>query len=56
MKHRLRYIKVISDRDTKTVGHLNDDVKPYSANVTIVKHECVGHVQKSEHAWNLPRG
>ncbi len=43
-KLHLRYTEVISDGDTKTVSHLND-VKPYSGGV-IVKHECVGHVQK----------
>ena len=44
-KLHLRYTEVISDGDTKTVSHLND-VNPYGEGVMIVKHECVGHVQK----------
>ena len=42
----LRYTEVISDGDAKTVGNLNAVVKPYGKNVTISKHQCVGHVQK----------
>lgn len=45
-KYGLRYTQVISDGDTKTISHLNDVVKPYGEDVTIIKHECVGHVQK----------
>ena len=45
-KHGLRYTQVISDDDSKTITHLNDTVKPYREDVTIVKHECVGHIQK----------
>ena len=42
----LRYTEVISDGDIKTVSNLNAVVKPYGKDVTISKHECVGHVQK----------
>ena len=41
----LRYTHVISDGDSKTIGHLNQ-VKPYGEQVEIIKHECVGHVHK----------
>ena len=41
----VRYVEVISDDDAKTVQHLNE-VKPYGDDLEIVKHECVGHVQK----------
>ena len=41
----LRYTQVISDGDSKTIGHLNE-VKPYGEQVKIVKHECVGHISK----------
>lgn len=43
-KHKLRYTVIISDGDSKTVKHLNDNI-PYG-DTEIVKHECVGHVQK----------
>ena len=43
-KHNLRYMVIILDGDTKTVKHLNEH-KPYG-DLEIVKHECVGHVQK----------
>ena len=43
-KHNLRYMVIISDGDTKIVKHLNEH-KPYG-DLEIVKHECVGHVQK----------
>ena len=43
-KHNLRYTVVISDGDSKTIKHLNDN-KPY-AEIEITKHECVGHIQK----------
>ena len=43
-KHNLRYMVIISDGDTKTVKHLNGN-KPYG-DLEIVKHDCVGHVQK----------
>lgn len=61
-----RYTSVISDGDSKTIQHLNE-VQPYGEDVTIVKHECVGHVQKrlgkrlrdvkkvSNHFWELGR-
>ena len=42
--YKLRYSTVISDGDTKTVTMLNNE-KVYG-DVEIVKHECVGHVQK----------
>ena len=41
---KLRYTTVISDGDSKTIKHLNNN-KPYGE-VEIEKHECVGHVQK----------
>ena len=44
-KLRLHYTEVISDGDSKTIDHLNE-VKPYGEEVKILKHECVGHVQK----------
>ena len=44
-KLHLRYTTVISDGDSKTISHLNDKVKPYG-DVNIIKHECVGHIQK----------
>ncbi len=34
----LRYTQVISDGDSKTITHLNNMVKPYGGEVTIVKH------------------
>ena len=43
-KHNLRYMVIISDSDTKTMKYLNEH-KPYG-DLEIVKHECVGHVQK----------
>ena len=43
-EYNLRYKTVISDGDTKTVSTLNAE-KVYG-DVDIVKHECVGHVQK----------
>lgn len=42
---RLRYMEVISDGDSKTIGILNEN-EPYGSGVTIIKHECVGHIQK----------
>ena len=44
-KLHLRYTEVICDGDSKTLNHLNN-IKPYGEEVTIAKHECVGHVQK----------
>ena len=41
----LRYTEIICDGDSKTITHLND-LKPYGEEVTITKHECIGHVQK----------
>ncbi len=40
----LRYTQMISDGDCKSFATLNEH-KPYG-NVEVVKHECVGHVQK----------
>ena len=40
----VRYTEVISDGDAKMVRLLNE-VKPYSDDVQIIKHEYVGHVQ-----------
>ena len=41
-KLHLRYTTVISDRDPKTVSHLNN----VYGDTKIDKNECVGHVQK----------
>ncbi len=41
----LRYTSVICDGDSKMANLLNSS-KPYGEGVDIVKHECVGHVQK----------
>ena len=41
----LRYTTVVSDADSKTISALNREM-PYGRGVKIVKHECVGHVQK----------
>ena len=41
----LRYTEVISDGDSKTISVLNEH-QPYGSEVSIIKHECVGHVQK----------
>ena len=43
-KLKLRYATMISDGDSKTIKHLNDN-KPYG-DVVVEKNECVGHVQK----------
>ena len=40
----LRYTQMISDGDCKSFATLNEH-KPYG-NVEVVKHECIGHVQK----------
>ena len=40
----LRYTQMISDGDCKSFATLNEH-KPYR-NFEVVKHECVGHVQK----------
>ena len=40
----LRYTQMISDGDCKSFATFNEH-KPYG-NVEVVKHECVGHVQK----------
>ena len=44
-EHKLRYTSVIADGDAKTYKAICDG-KPYRSDVEIVKHECVGHVQK----------
>lgn len=41
----LRYTKVISDGDSKSVKCLNEQ-KLYGPDVEIKKYECVGHIQK----------
>ena len=57
-KHNLRYTVVISDGDSKTIKHLNDN-RPYGE-IEITKHECVGHIQKHlgnlEHKKNQEKG
>lgn len=42
---KLRYTTFIGDGDAKTFATLTE-LKPYGPNITIIKHECVGHVQK----------
>ena len=44
-KLHMRCTTVISDGDSKKANNLNN-VQPYGDQVKIVKHECVGHVQK----------
>ena len=44
-KLKLRYTYFISDGDSKGYNMLTK-LKPYGIRVKIVKHECVGHVQK----------
>ena len=41
----LRYTQMISDGDCKSLAVLNEH-QPYGKEVKVVKHECVGHVQK----------
>jgi len=41
----LRYVNVVSDGDSKAIVQLHK-IMPYGSNVSIVKYECVGHVQK----------
>ena len=41
----LRYVNVISDGDSKAIAAVRA-AKPYGEDVSIVKFECVGHVQK----------
>ena len=45
-KYKLRYMEAVSDGDSKTFAELTK-WKPYSEGNPVVKHECVGHVQKS---------
>lgn len=42
---KLRYTTFIGDGDVKTFSTLTD-LQPYGPDVTIIKHECVGHIQK----------
>ena len=42
---KLRYTTFIGDGDSKTFASLTE-LKPYGNDVEIIKHECVGHVQK----------
>ena len=44
-KYKLRYIEVVADGDSKTFSELTK-WKPYGEGNPVVKHECVGHVQK----------
>ena len=44
-KLKLRYTRVISDGDSNTIKHHNDN-NNYYGDVVILKYECVGHVQK----------
>ena len=42
---KLRYITFIGDGDVKTFSTLTN-LQPYDTDVTIVKRECIGHLQK----------
>ena len=42
---KLRYTTFIGDGDAKTFATLQE-LKPYGPDVELIKHECVGHVQK----------
>ena len=55
-KLHMCYRTVISDGDSKTANNPNK-VQPYGDQVKIVKHECVGHVQKrmSSHLRQLKK-
>ena len=44
-KNRLHYTTITSDGDSKAFNNLVA-VEPYGPDVSLVKHECVGHVQK----------
>ena len=44
-KHGLRYVSFIGDGDSSTYQTVSKQ-KPYGEDITIVKKECVGHVQK----------
>lgn len=44
-KHKLRYTSMIADGDSKTYATIAE-AKPYGDEYSIVKHECIGHVQK----------
>ena len=41
----MRYTKILSDGDSKTLSNLNDKLKPYGDTV-IEKLDCVNHVYK----------
>ena len=42
---KLQYATFIGDGDAKTFACLTE-LKPYGEDVEIIKHECVGHIQK----------
>lgn len=44
-KHKLRYTAMISDGDSSTFPTIRD-ANPYGEDHPVIKHECVGHVQK----------
>ena len=44
-KYKLRYMEVRADGDSKTFSELTK-WKPYGEGNPVMKHECVGHVQK----------
>ena len=44
-RHGLRYVSFIGDGDSSTYQTVSNQ-KPYGEDITIVKKECVGHVQK----------
>ena len=47
-KYKLQYMEVVADGDSKTFAELTK-WKPYGEDNSVVKHECVGPVQK--HIW-----
>ena len=44
-KYKLQYMEVVADDDNKTFAELTK-WKPYGEGNPVVKHECVGHVEK----------
>lgn len=44
-QNKLQYVTMISDGDCKNHARV-EELKPYGDDVSIVKEDCVGHVQK----------
>ena len=53
-KHKLRYVTMPSDGDSKTFNVLNS-IKSYGDNLEIDREECVNHVRKhlGTALWNV---